>query len=97
MSSRSLRYDWWSKSLSGVVAGFLLALGISGLFAWLGPGGIAAANKVQFNMWLIVLVWLPILTTVYLFRSGARAWLILGGLALVSHVALYCVRYGAML
>ncbi|MDO6682321.1 MULTISPECIES: hypothetical protein [unclassified Oceanobacter] len=96
MAARDFRYDWWSKSLSGIIAGFLLALGISGLFAWWGPGGIDATNKVQFNMWLIVLVWVPLLATVYLFRNGVRAWLVLGSLALISHTALYFVRTGGM-
>lgn len=69
--------DWWSKTLAGIVAGLSLSYGLIALFAWFGPGGIDAANKVQFNMWMISPLWLTILSLVYLFPTGKRAWSIL--------------------
>ena len=52
---------------------------MSGLFAWLSPGGIAAdPGKVQFNMWMIAPVWATVLGLVFLFRDSLRAWLWLG-------------------
>ena len=72
---RPLQRDWWRKSIAGVVGGFLLALGLSGLFAWWGPGGIDAANKSQFVMWLITPIWLLVMALVYLFRTGNQALL----------------------
>ncbi|MFZ6743834.1 hypothetical protein ACO0LC_11445 [Undibacterium sp. JH2W] len=68
-----IRADWWTKTISGLVLGFTLALTISGLFAWAGPGGIAAPQKVQFVMWLITPIWMLILSLIYLVRTGVRA------------------------
>jgi hypothetical protein len=74
----------WLKSLSGTVLGATLALALSGLWAWWGPGGITAAHKVQFNMWLIAPLWLLVLSAVYAVRSG---WQVLGGLVVANGLA----------
>ncbi|WP_430461767.1 hypothetical protein ACQUQU_02985 [Thalassolituus sp. LLYu03] len=76
------RPDWWRKTLAGAVGGFLLALSLVGIFAWAGPGGISAPDKVQFNMWMITPLWLLIFSLVYLFRTGNRAlfWLTVANL-----------------
>lgn len=67
---------WLGKGLAGVVPGFGLALALSGLFAWLGPGGIdAGSGKIQVAMWLIAPVWCGVLAGVFLFRDSRRAWL----------------------
>ncbi|MDP1976791.1 hypothetical protein [Undibacterium sp.] len=79
-----IRADWWSKTISGLVLGFTLALAISGVFAWIGPGGIAAPQKVQFVMWLITPVWMLILSLIYLVRTGVRA---LKGLLIANALA----------
>lgn len=84
--------DWWRKTLAGVLLGFLLALVTTGLFAWAGPGGIAATDKVQFNMWLLTLLWLLIMSLVYLFRSGNQALLWLGGANLLLWPLFLIVR-----
>ena len=45
---------WFGKTCAGVVLGFGLALATSGLFAWLGPGGIdGGGGKIQFVMWWV--------------------------------------------
>ena len=87
-----LQADLWSKTLAGVVLGWTLALALVGLFAWLGPGGIKAPDKVQFNMWLIAPVWMLILAPVYLFPSGRQAWGVLLGLNILAHAALLAAR-----
>jgi len=92
VSARKLEPDWISKTLAGGVLGYGLALALIGLAAWIGPGGIDAANKGQFNMWMITPLWLLFFSTVYLFRSGWQAIAVLGAANVVGHVALYCVR-----
>lgn len=87
----SIRADWWSKTLAGAVLGWTLALALCGLFAWLGPDGIAAPQKSQFVMWMIAPVWMLIFSLVYLFRSGARAALWLGAGNLVAYALLFTV------
>lgn len=87
--NKPMRADWWTKTLSGLVLGFTLALAVSGLFAWLGPGGIAAPQKVQFVMWLITPLWMLILSMIYLVRTGLRA---LTGL-LIANVLAYALLF----
>lgn len=84
---------WFGKSSAGLILGFGLALALSGLFAWLGPQGIAAGNgKVEFNMWLIAPVWCTVLGFVFLFRSSAQAWGWLGAANAVAFALLWAVR-----
>ena len=67
--------DWFGKTADGLVLGFSLALAVSGLCAWLTPGGIAGGNgKIQFVMWLIAPLWAGVLCFVFLFRDSRRAW-----------------------
>ncbi|MBQ4809712.1 hypothetical protein A7985_04270 [Pseudoalteromonas luteoviolacea] len=90
---------WWSKTFAGIIAGFLLSIGIVGIFAWLGPDGLTQPIseetrlwKTQFNMWVITPIWLTILSFVYLFRTGVQAWCWLGGLATLTIVIVACLR-----
>jgi len=87
-----LQPDWWTKSLAGLILGFTLALGLVGLFAWFGPGGIDADTKVQFNMWLITPIWLLILSFSFLFKTGLRAIGYLGLFNILTYIALYTFR-----
>ena len=85
---------WFGKTVAGVVLGFGLALALSGLFAWLSPGGIdAGGGKAQFNMWLMAPLWAGVLSFVYLFRDSLRAWLWLGAANALAFAALWCVRW----
>ena len=87
---------WFGKTVAGVVLGFGLALALSGLFAWLSPGGIdAVGGKAQFTMWLMAPRRAGVLSFVYLFRDSLRAWLWLGAANALAFAALWCVR-GAM-
>lgn len=85
--------DWLAKSVAGVVLGFGLALALSGLLAWLTPGGPAAPNKFQATMWLMAPLWTLVLALVFLFQSGRRAWCWLGGANALAFGALLACRH----
>lgn len=89
---KPLHADWWTKTLAGLVLGFSLALALCGLFAWVGPGGIAAPQKVQFVMWIMAPLWMLTFSLVYLFRSGTQAlrWLLTANL--IAYALLLGVR-----
>lgn len=89
---KKLHADWGLKSSAGAVLGFSLALACSGLFAWWGPGGIDAENKVQFNMWLIPIIWMPVFSVTYLFRTGWQAIGWLAGFNLLAYGLLLVAR-----
>ncbi|WP_018014011.1 hypothetical protein [Teredinibacter turnerae] len=85
--------DWWQKTIAGAVLGFSLALCLSGLFAWLGPGGLSAENKTQFVMWSIAPIWMLLFATVYLFQTGNRALLSYGTANLLAYSALFFIKH----
>ncbi|WP_319380874.1 hypothetical protein [Thiomicrorhabdus sp.] len=83
MSDRTVfRRDWLAKSLAGLFLGFALGLGLSGVFMAL-DNNILLSIKAQLAMWIVTPVWLAVLSSVFLFRSGLRAWLWLGALNLL--------------
>lgn len=87
-----MKPDWWSKTFAGAFLGGTLALALAGLFAWIGPGGIDAPEKAQFVMWMMAPMWMAVFSTVYLFRTGLRAILCLGGANLAAYGLLFYVR-----
>ncbi len=87
----AIKPDWVSKTLAGALLGFTLAMLCSGIFAALTPGIVMAA-KAQLAMWLTVPVWLGVFSLVYLFGSGLRAWLWLGGFNIVAFIILAAAR-----
>lgn len=67
--------DWFGKVSAGLILGFLLALGISGLFRHsLGVEDAFISTKGQFAMWLISPIWAGILSFCFLFSSPRSAW-----------------------
>jgi hypothetical protein len=70
--------DWLSKTLAGLLLGFALAIGSSGLLSW-AAADLALTIRSQLVMWLVAPVWMGVLSGVYFFRSGKRAWAWLGG------------------
>ncbi|MGD9657350.1 MAG: hypothetical protein AB7U61_06860 [Methylocystis sp.] len=88
-----MRRDWVSKTSAGAILGFTLAIALAGLFAWLTPGGLAAPNKFQIVMWLVAPIWLTTLSLCFLFFSGMRAWLWLGGANFIAYAGLFACRH----
>lgn len=89
-----LQRHWLAKGLAGLLLGLAIAIGVSGLLAWAGPGGVAAPDKYRVLMWAVLPVWMLVLTFCFLFESGWRAWLWLGGAAILVHAALVaCQRW----
>lgn len=84
---------WFAKALAGLILGLAIAIGVSGLLAWTGPGGIAAPGKYMVMMWAVPPVWMLVLTFCFLFKSGWRAWAWLGGAALLIHAALIACQH----
>lgn len=95
MRAKTTPLDGWLKNLGGTVLGATLAVALSGLWAWWGPGGITAPHKVQFNMWLIAPLWLLVLSGVYAVRSGWRVVLGLGLANGLAHGLLFWTRHMA--
>lgn len=69
--------DWIAKTLAGLLLGLGLALSSSGLLAALLPEMPLPVSG-QLVMWLVPPVWLMVLSLVYFFASGLRAWVWLG-------------------
>ncbi len=88
----AIRQDWLSKSLAGAVLGLGLAFAVAGVFAWAAPDG---PNKYQLAMWLVAPLWLAVASVCFLFRSGMRAWLWLGGANVVAYAVLHLCRHFA--
>ena len=87
-----VRGQWFLKTSAGLLAGFALALAITGILAWAGPGHIDTPDRVQFLMWMITPLWLLILALVFLCRSGWQAWGILLALNLIAWSAMHLIR-----
>ncbi|WP_404478981.1 hypothetical protein [Novosphingobium sp. BL-52-GroH] len=82
--------DWLGKASAGLILGFLLALGISGLLAWwIGVSDSYFSTKGQLAMWSMSPVWCLVLSLCFLFRSGLRAWGVLGLASAGVWTALY--------
>lgn len=83
---------WLGKTLAAVVLGYTLAVALSGVVAWLTPGGLQGAGKIQFNMWMIAPLWATVLGFVYFFRDSLRAWLWLGLANVVAFALLWVLQ-----
>jgi len=81
--------NWFGKASAGLVCGFALALGLSGLFWLYGPQGGPVSGRLQFSMWLMGPLWALIFSFCFLFRDGLRAWAWLGAAALISLAPLF--------
>lgn len=90
---RAISPDWLSKTLAGLLLGFTLAIGCAGLFDGL-AGGMPITVRGQLVMWLTAPVWMGVLSGVYFFRSGKRAWALLGGVNLLVFGLLLAINPG---
>lgn len=67
--------DWFGKVCAGLICGYLLALGASGLFKYsvgAGPGLRDITGQVSIQ--LINIVWSPVVALCFLFSSTRSAW-----------------------
>jgi hypothetical protein len=90
-----IRPDWVSKTLAGLLLGLSLALICSGLLAS-ALTGMPLPVSGQLLMWLVPPVWLGVLSGVYFFSSGLRAWLWLGGVNVLALGIWWLVRPGSL-
>ena len=74
---RTIQRDWLSKTLAGVLLGLCFAFVCSAIFAHI-ASGLAPSIRAQLAMWMVIPVWLCVLSGSYLFASGKSAWLWLG-------------------
>lgn len=82
--------NWLGKASAGVILGYILALGLSGLiYRAISAGGPGLSTKAQFTMWMISPIWCLIVSFCFLFRSGPRAWTWLGLACALVWLALY--------
>lgn len=70
---RPIRKDWVSKTLAGLLLGFSLAL-VAAALLMTQLRGMPLPVSGQLAMWLVPPVWLGVLSGVYFFSSGLRAW-----------------------
>lgn len=74
--------DWFGKASAGLLLGFVIALGLSGLYKLAaGLGDTFFSTKGQIGMWMISPIWAGVLSFCFLFGSTRRAW---GWLGLVA-------------
>lgn len=70
---KAIAPDWVSKTLAGTLLGFTLAIGCAGLFSWL-AAEMPLSIRGQLTMWMMAPIWVGVLSGVYFFSSGKRAW-----------------------
>jgi len=80
--SPPIQRDWLSKTLAGLLLGAVLALVCSGLFSQLNPR-MPFAVRGQLAMWMVPPIWLGVLSSVFFFANGLRAWLWLGAVSVL--------------
>ncbi|MBV2160525.1 hypothetical protein [Achromobacter denitrificans] len=86
-----IRRDWLAKTLAGLLLGAVLAFVCSGLFSAAYPD-MPLSVRGQLAMWMVPPVWLGVLSGVYFFASGLRAWLWLGGASALAAGLLFVLR-----
>jgi hypothetical protein len=79
----------WGKSTAAAFLGLPLSVLLVGVAALLGDAQARTTLP-----WLLVffLVWIATMTAAFLFRSGLRAWLWMGGLTVAGYAALYLLK-----
>ena len=89
MSQPLTATNWFGKATAGFVLGLAIAIGISGLLTWaMDLGDTYFSLQGQFTMWMVSPIWCAVLSFCFLFRSGPRAWAILGAATAAIWLAL---------
>lgn len=86
--SKSETLGWWSKIIAGLLLGYALAIGSSGLLHMLLAGGPPSGNA-QLIMWLVIPIWLSVLGVSVAFDRARDVWLLLIMLNGLVYGALY--------
>ncbi|CDG82920.1 hypothetical protein [Janthinobacterium agaricidamnosum] len=83
----------WLKSLAALVLGLPLAVAVIGLAVLL------SGDHVRYTLpWLLMFfpAWVGAMSMAFLFQSGARACLWMGGANLLAYAVLYGVKAGGL-
>jgi len=85
--------NWFPKVSAGLVLGLTLALSFVGIFGLLcHANGDPRSPVSQYLMWFVAPVWTAILGSCFMFRTGWRAWGVLGGGNILSWAVYIGVR-----
>ncbi|MET0267591.1 MAG: hypothetical protein ABW202_18495 [Duganella sp.] len=79
----------WGKSTAAIFLGLPLAVVLVGL------GALLSHDQTRTTLpWLLMfyLVWVGVMALAFLFRSGLRAWLWLGGATLACYALLHVLK-----
>lgn len=84
----------WGKSTAAIFLGMPLAVLVVGFAAL-----CSSSQSVTTLPWLLVffLVWIGVMTGAFLFRTGLRAWLWMGGLTVVGYAALHLLKASGLI
>ncbi|WP_440224284.1 hypothetical protein ACQQ2N_03465 [Dokdonella sp. MW10] len=83
----------WAKSLAAALLGLPLTAGIIGFVVLLGPGRLETITL----PWLLMSfpVWIGVMSLAFVFRTGLRAWLWLGGATFACYALIHvCKQLG---
>lgn len=80
----------WARWLAAIVLGLPLSTGVVGLVVLLWPGPLQQHTLA----WLVCSfpVWIAAMAWAFACRSGARAWLWMGGATTLCYAALYALK-----
>lgn len=80
----------WGRSLAAALLGLPLTVGIVGLVALHWPGELTRVTL----PWLLMSfpVWVAVMSVAFLFKSGLRAWLWMGGATLLCFGLIHVSR-----
>ncbi len=78
------------RALAALLLGLPLTVGLVGVFALAWPGD----QQVTALPWMLLAfpVWIAAMSLAFMFRSGLRAWLWLGGATLLCFALLYGLK-----
>lgn len=84
----------WGKSTAALFLGLPLAVNVVGICALLSQDQARTTLP-----WLLmfVLFWIGAMTIAFLFRTGLRAWLWMGGATLLGYAVLHLSKAGGLL
>lgn len=84
----------WGKSTAAVFLGLPLSVLIVGFAALL-----SGDQRTTTLPWLMVffLVWIAVMTIAFLFKTGVRAWLWMGGLTVAGYAALHFLKASGLI